>query len=490
MTVGNPNTGEHPTHVNGHAHDTVVLLRPLGATTWLATAHGDEVTARPAPVTLAAAPSTPPADDHLVPFLGVARLDDTLGDTPWLLSGYVAGSDLDRLLSLATLTPAQAAAIAVEVYAGLAALHAAGVGHGHLGTRSVLVGVDGVVRLADWAAGSLAASRATDAPGRLQSADLEDARHVVTALARNADRPVVHKRARDRELLSVLERVAAREPALPAVEAMSALGAALHAATDVVGAHRDVDAELGALVTAARQRPAIAPLPAGLPAPASLPPRSREAAPAPAADEPARRSALPASLSAADWRRPTRHGRLWAIVAVVLVAAGAVLLARSPVSSLYDRLTHRQDAGGGAAAQAAGTKGAAARKPSAPARPAVRAVPVLAPAAAGIVTGVSLRPLGTCRAGRPCPVRVTVAVTPSDTVQQVRWAITQFDRCRGTRATRATGTLVAQPGWTSAYDSRTLLLPRVRALALVAHTTTPAQAASRAVLIPATARTC
>src|SRR5690349_9140504 len=110
-------------------------VRPLGQTTWLAEFNGEWVAARPLPSLVDGGPARPdvtgarlprapgPAGrEHLIRFSGLALADGT----PWAVSQYVPGAPLDRLMTVATLTARQATAIALEIYAALAALHTGG----------------------------------------------------------------------------------------------------------------------------------------------------------------------------------------------------------------------------------------------------------------------------------------------------------------------------------------------------------------------------
>jgi serine/threonine protein kinase len=76
---------------------------------------------------------------HLVPLIGAADVDGMA----WLLSEHVGGASLHRSLTVATLTPVQAGYIAVQVLAGIARLHDAGLAHGRLHAGNVLVSRDG-----------------------------------------------------------------------------------------------------------------------------------------------------------------------------------------------------------------------------------------------------------------------------------------------------------------------------------------------------------
>lgn len=463
---------------------SVRLLRPLDTQTWLADAGEGLIAARPAPMSVdgsgpADPPSLPPTanTDHLVPFLGVSTVDGT----PWLVSTYVPGVMLDRLLVVATLTPFQAASIAGEIYAGLAALHGAGGAHGRLSARTVRVGADGVVRLTDWVGAaipqpherSLGSDPGVDA-AVARSGDLDAARAIVAELARNADRPVVRHGGPEDRVLAGLVRFGANDRPTAALSIEAELRTMVRNACGVGFTHVDAHAELARLVEVASRH---------LRADGHVPDARQSLA-----RVGKRTSALPdRRLSAADWRSPKRHRVAWAAVAVVVLVAGAVVVARGPGRSLADRVLHRHRA---AATSTTNGSGGHARTATAAGAGSPRPVPVLAPASAGVVSRVSLRPLTSCAPGGRCEVRLTVGVKQAPTVRRVQWTVTVIDRCTGARTAAATGVLVAAPQTTSAFTTRTVRLPKGKDLAAVAVTTTPAKAASAPVLIPATARRC
>jgi hypothetical protein len=226
------------------------LVRGLSRATWLARLDGSPVIAR-----AVAAPLDHTVDSALlVPVVGTAECDGTL----WLLSEQVDGAPVQRLLGLATLTPAQAGWLAGRALVALAVLHDAGFAHGRLHAGNVLVGRDGAVRLADWALGPPASEQS-------RRADLAATRTFVAALLRNADRPA----ARHGGLLAELEGLAADPIADPAAAA-DELGAA-------VGVPAAVTSELGTLVAAMSRTSTSVVAPALLPArlPHTRRPRTR-----------------------------------------------------------------------------------------------------------------------------------------------------------------------------------------------------------------------
>src|SRR5436190_7213526 len=79
------------------------------------------------------------ADPHLVPVRGAV----IEGDTVWVISELDAGVPLAALLRDRPPPPALAAAIGIDVLAGVAALQRAGLVHGSLHAGNVHVGADG-----------------------------------------------------------------------------------------------------------------------------------------------------------------------------------------------------------------------------------------------------------------------------------------------------------------------------------------------------------
>jgi hypothetical protein len=460
----------------------LVLSRPLGGSTWLATADGDQVAARLAAATFdETAPTFPGAvhslgrllgtdGAHLVPLRGTGRVD---GAT-WLICDYETGVGLDRLLTAAILTPVQATHIAAEIFTGLAELHDAGIGHGRLTARKVVVGDDGGVRLSDWAVTALGPAYDVEA---VREADLDAARTIVGQLARNADRPAVRHHDAYARLLTGMERIGTVRQGDAAADIARQLRDLLHVTIRTGSGSGIVRTELAALVRASMRLPARARVKYAreqhLPASDERVPRSP-------------RGRLPSTpLSAADWRGPRRRRWLWVAVAVVAVLLGAgYVVARKPVTSFADRLLHRHPAGASAPATT-GSQAGAKRTHNGP-----RAVPVLAPSHAGAVTAVSIRPVAACRPGSLCAARLTIKVRPGHSTRRVTWALTVVNRCAGTRATRHGGTMSIGPGSSSMYTTQKIRIPAGRAFAVVAVTTTPVHVASAPLLVPPRAATC
>jgi hypothetical protein len=491
------------------------LVRPLGAVTWLGAVAGRPIAARPFPADaddgvrarLAALPDSA-AGGHLVSFEGLGVADEAR----WLLSEFVTGASLNRVLTVATLSAYQAATVATDVFAGLAALREMGATHGRFSGDAVHLGADGIVRITDWTAGALRSpapgSDVTAADAQESelrwSADLEAAQRVVAELARNADRPVARHGGLETRLLDRLGRIGADDPARLAALSADELRQLVGKVSDPVTGPADVRRELATLVRVAMAR---------FPALRSTPVRARPVQGSPKTQSQSQPPLPPTSdarLSTAQWPARKHRGRLVAVIAaIVVVAAAAVLAVRGPGRPFVDRLLHRSttpSAGSGAAGSGThhnshrGQGGAhngkhhsqhsGKRNGQRNATSAFHAVPILAPAAAGIVNGITMHPVSHCAPGKTCRVRVTINVTPAAAAQRVSWTATVVNRCNGNRSHPAGGVMIAHPGSTGMYATTTLRLPRAKALAAVAMTVAPVRVAAHPLLVHSSARHC
>jgi hypothetical protein len=104
-----------------------------------------------------------------------------------------------------------------------------------------------------------------------------------------------------------------------------------------------------------------------------------------------------------------------------------------------------------------------------------------APAAAGSVTAVDLRPLARCAPAAPCTVRLLVRLVPAPEPQTVTWSYRIVDRCTGATATVPGGSVTVRAGGQRAATVGTVAIPDLPAVAVVAVTDLPAAAASRPV---------
>lgn len=118
-------------------------------------------------------------------------------------------------------------------------------------------------------------------------------------------------------------------------------------------------------------------------------------------------------------------------------------------------------------------------------------VPLPAPKQAGAVTGVTVeRAEGACVPGKVCPVRVDVKLNPSGTPRTVSWSLRVFDRCSGDVVQRRGLSMSAEAGWRQVYGINRPVLPKGKALAVVAVTKSPARAASAPLRVPANDASC
>lgn len=379
--------------------------------------------------------------------------------------GPVHPVPLERLLTVAVLTPAQAAHLAVQLL-GLRAEQGEGGGAG----GRFLVTPDGDLRIEPY-------------PARTSSAA-----ELLEELVDSARRLPAHPRAHQVQLLRRLEEAVGADAQEATVRAAALEGALVQALGPDAPAR--ITRELAALVEAFGH---VAPgVPAGIrashaehvllvpAAPATAAPRNPAARNHGPRSSAARRSAARNSGHHATFgRRRAPSGRLALVLLVValVVVGGGYLVLRGPGSGLIQSL------GSGSHPAPAKTPAQHPKQANPPAhKPALhRAVPALAAHHAGAVTGVVLQKTGTCRPGSLCPVKVTVHVKPVSTTRSITWKVGAARLCkRGITWSPATGVL-AQPGWNTVYATSSVRVPRGHSLALVALTTSPARAQSRAV---------
>jgi hypothetical protein len=354
--------------------------------------------------------------------------------------------ELGRLLALAWLTPAQAVEVGTSLLAAVAApsdpdIAAGGGAQETIG--QVLIGADGRVVLRP------TPNRRDDGgppagqpPEVAVGAVLADVARAARLRARGAG-PAAE------QLLAELDRAVAELPEAGVPAAARRLGE-VAARTDP-GAVR---AELGALAAAIR----------GLAAPA--PGGGRAGAPSTAA----RRTPAPRASSRGGGRTGRRIGA-WLLSILVLGGVGVleVALLRDKVAADINVLLD------------AGRNGST---PSA-APPPPDGLPVVppAPAAAGSVRAVDLRPLAPCTPGTPCTVRVLVQVVAAADPQVLTWSYHIVDRCTGTVAASPGGSVPVPAGADRVAVVATVALPTAQAVGLVAVTEAPAAAASAPVLV-------
>lgn len=378
----------------------------------------------------------------------------------------------DRFLSVATLTPGQAALVAVRL---LDAAQLAGTGNGGPSPRTSL----GAVTFTP--AGEVDVRPSPPDEG----APVSD---LLAQLLQNARRLPVHPRPDQLSLLRSLEEAAA-DPLLDPGARARVLEAAL---SDTMGPRaRDVvTAQLAALVAAFAHVAPSVPAPADLlldPAPARAPAPAKSAAtrraepPAHPANRPPRRQRV-----LLQRRNRGRVALIALVVAAVLAVSGYVVLG-GPGSDIVSSLGR----GDQPAAPDTTVPDTPAKEPAKNPKPErTQAVAKLAPRQAGAITGVALQMAGACQPGALCPVTVTVHFRPATTSRTIGWKVGAAQVCKPGITWSAPVSVTAQPGWTTVYASSSVRVPKGRALALTALTTTPARAQSRPVPVAGASLQC
>lgn len=373
---------------------------------------------------------------------------------------------LDRLLTMATLSPAEATFVACRL----------------LESTDRPRPVDGALPHDDgwddrWEVAITASGgvEATPAGPRSGAAVPE----LLGQLVRSARRLPAHPAAGQLVLLRRLEEAAAETGAEPGARA----GRLRRALVETLGA--DASERLGlqlahlvdayvhvAASTTAQPRVAagagVVQPGLGLPGPDS---------PGPRRPTPARFSRRrPRSRGPALGRRraPARRAVLAVLLLVVAVAGSGYVLTRRADDASAGSGGGPATAGPSGKASAGATPESAQRASS---RPRAR-VETLAPRQAGVVTGVELRRAGACTPGALCAVTVTTRFRPAPSAQAVTWRVGTATSCNGSVTWSAPVSVTAQPGWTSVYASSSVPVPRGRSVALVATTTAPARAQS------------
>jgi hypothetical protein len=384
----------------------------------------------------------------LIPVLAVGERNGSV----WVVSELDQGRPLRRLLAVATLTPEQAAAVALGTLRGLQALHEAELYHGRLHEGTVHVGTAGDIRLGGWGL-ELEGSD----PGR-RRADHEAAMNLLGRLRRSVHRTGHRKTVQIDALLEALE--ACREDT---GDAAALLARAHQKAAALLAGERGerVARELSSLVAALERDPA----PRAVRAPAVTAAAAVYRAPRP---------------SAAVWVPARRSSRGLAIglafLLLLAIGGAAVFAARHAPARTPMIAPHAGEAPGIRATSPAPTP---APTPAGP-----RPVPELAPAAAGPITAVEIHPLqGSCQPATACPVQVTVRLQPQPSAQEVRWSFRVFDRCTGTTSRLPGVSVTALAGWPYIFGTSWPQLPDSHPVALLAVTEMPAATASPAVLV-------
>lgn len=383
---------------------------------------------------------------------------------------------LHRLLTLATLTPSQAAYVAVRVLDDVG--HANGSFRSDIPVtdRDVVLDADGEAHLVETASADTSAEHPpTDGDAAIA------VRGLVSELARNSNRPVVWMHPRDEAIRSCLEHCGNGGSA----EGIAAMSRQLRHALDLrpgLVPDEDLRSELSHLVHLVLHDEL----------------HETTSTPGPVRDDD--------GVARVSWRHPqrvptprlrTKRVRALAgahrirlvpvavgVVALLLAGAGVFTFLASP-SQIVDDILHR-----GTAAAAAGTTTGSGRttattspRSTTPGVRAPRQVPTLAPQSAGAISGVDLRALQTCGTRSACLMRLTARFAPAYSGEVVVWRVVAFDRCTGVTRVLHRGQVSGAPG-SYVYDSASVRLPSSTSFAVIGLVDRPAAVASAALLFP------
>jgi hypothetical protein len=421
------------------------------------------------------------------------------GDTVWVLLVPVPSSSLGRLLASKEITVQQRAILALDLLAGLAELHGAGLSHPRVGERTAIVDVEGRLRLAEpWRLPGEASQPAEEVgrAGRLACwilgvgprpggalAPAEQQAPAMVAVAR-ALAAGSESKAGDafQALREAAGRLAQRESLEPSRGQISQRVRQLAGAPQVEAApppppprvsvsvgdiYAPEPATAGARGEPAGPSPAAASDDAGLRPPP--PPRPRQPSPIQQLQQywQGRKYRQPAG---AGWQGSRPKGP----VVAVGVAAGAVvllLLLFVAVPALVNLARGTPQASSAATPQQRATPTRPAPKQSATSSPQQHL--------AGAVTGFQLTPQGACAPGGACTIRVQVNLQGLPQQTEVTWTLKVTDMCHGNATTdNPQPPVTAQAGWTYVYGIDRVTLPNSGKVQVVARTTSPADAAS------------
>lgn len=340
--------------------------------------------------------------------------------------------------------------------------------YGAFDADDVLIGEAGTLRLAE-------------RDGDFTPGTASAAAELLNLLARNANRPAAHRRPQNAALLAALGRCTIQ---LSDGDLDGSL-AELRRELEATGADRDqLTRELAALVAVPLVRVGAEPtgVEAGKAPPApTIPVVIAEPLPSAATDLP---PSPPDTLPPRVLGRQLPSPRVMVPVVIgVLAVAGliaAIALTR-PSGHPAATPTHHPTATSHAPQPVT-------HKP--PANPdAPRDVPNFAPASAGAISSVKLNPVGRCSRGATCSVMVRMYLRPQG-LSSLSWHATLINRCSGDTQRIDHGSMIAAPGWRSAYATVRLRLPDMRSMAVVAVVDSPVSAASRPLLVPADGGSC
>jgi hypothetical protein len=420
------------------------------------------------------------------------------GDTVWVLLAPVPSCSLGRLLAPKEITVQQRAILALDLLAGLAELHGAGLSHPRLSERTALVDVEGRLRLTEpWRLPGEAGEPADEVgrAGRLACwilgvgprpggalAPAEQQAPAMVAVAR-ALAAGSESKASDafQALREAAGRLAQRESLEPSRGQISQRVRQLAGVAEVAAAPAPlpppkVSVSVGDLyaaepVAAAPRRQPADPGPAADDGTESRPP------PPPGPRRPSPVQQLQQYWQARKYRQPadpsSQGSRPRGPVVAVGVAVGAVvllLLLFVAVPALLS-LAH-----GTAQSSSLGTP----QHRTTPTRPAPsQSATQPPPHLAGAVTGFQLTPQGDCAPGGACTIRVQVNLQGLPQQTDVAWTLKVTDMCHGNATTdNPQPPVTAQAGWTYVYGIDRVTLPNSGKVQVVARTTSPADAAS------------
>ena len=177
------------------------------------------------------------------------------------------------------------------------------------------------------------------------------------------------------------------------------------------------------------------------------------------------RRAEPVRRTSPTPRSTGRRVGAWVLSILVLTAvvASEVVLLRDDITADIDLLLD------------AGREG---DDPSGAPEPDDPQLPAPAPASAGSVAAVDLRPLAPCAPGAACTVRLVVRLVPSAEPQVLTWSYRVADLCTGPSVAAPGGTVTVPPHADRAAAVGVVALPPVDGVSVVAVTDVPAVAAS------------
>lgn len=489
---------------------------------------GDTVTTDPTDETEASASDTADAAGE--------SPDDAVGGTPGDPDGPTgettadvngAGIALRRLLAVATLTPAQAGLLAMDLVDTLVTLDERGQCPDQVNDRSVLVMRDGTVTIAPApeTAGSETAPEAADtddtASGTAGDTNGRATRGVeqlpVAATTANSLVRLLIDHTRGGSARRKVDATLLTDRLAGSCAELTALRDKVHAAVAELATGDDATwddwtsrtrRQITALVTATQGRTALRDRAPVRPAPLDDAEATNAVATSARALNLARGDLRGARRKA--WYRkrrlPGRKTVLITLIVALVAAAGwwavprtwselrrgweAVFTTSEPSQQLPPLAPpEEQGSGGEITGKSTGTSTDAARPASNDSKPGP--VPRLAPKAAGPITGVSIeRAEGECRRNAICPVRVDVRLGPSASPREVGWSLRVVDRCTGKIGKRKGVTMTAEAGWQQVYGISRPKLSGSRALAIIAVTKTPAKTASAPLLVTADRATC